>query len=78
MNDDELVSQALAEAEICFSKRKKEFIKKLGITDQDYEEANKIQIDYMALIGSIRPFARSPLATESFIAGYLRGKEKWR
>lgn len=76
MNDDELIANAIKEAEERFEKRKKEFCDKLGITEKDYEEASIHHIDYMALIGSMRPFARSPLATESFVAGFLTGKGK--
>ena len=70
MNDDELVSQAIQEAEVDFIKRKAEFCERLGITSEQYKEASLRHIDYCAIICGIRPFHRAPIAHESFIAGY--------
>jgi len=71
--DQILLDAAIAEAEVAYLKRKQEFMELMGMTEEQYSRASEHYDLYVAHIAHRRPFSRSPLAKESFIAGFYSG-----
>lgn len=70
-HDQKLIDDALKDAEVSREARKGDFCAALGITKEQYAKANAEHDEYVKFIGHLRPFANTPLAKESFIAGYI-------
>jgi len=70
-SDQKLVDEVLKEVALRDFVRKKEFQQALDIDDAEYELAHKDYSEYVETIAKLRPFSRTPLAMESFIAGWV-------
>ncbi|HEY5236434.1 MAG TPA: hypothetical protein VIJ14_09670 [Rhabdochlamydiaceae bacterium] len=69
-HDQKLIDRSLEDATIAFEKRDKEFFELLGIPVLFTATLQDQYLDYLVKAADKRPFARSPLARESFFAGY--------